>query len=151
MDEPRLNFLIRQVSQAFRGISQQRLAECMTSDPIRVLVNEFLESPDVPALFVREAKAAVPIEVSITPMRKTKEPMLYFAKISKGRVSEKGVAKELIYGDVLGDPIDHMAMISERVYHPIVSNEETAQVVMSLHYPSLDAVITDLRRRCGLR
>jgi dynein heavy chain len=128
MDEPRLAFLIKQISQAFRGISQQRLAECLTTDPLRVTVIEFLESSDVHSLFIKEIKGSIPVEVSISPMKHTKESVFYFIKLNKSRVSERDVSKELIYGDIMGDPIDHMAMVSERIYHPIVSNEETAQV-----------------------
>lgn len=128
MDEPRFAFLVRQVALAFRGLSQQKIAECLANEPLRASVLEFLDSSESQALFVRETKAGVPIEVSLTPPRRAKEPTLYFFKLVKGRVSERSFSRELLYGDMLGDPIDHMAFLAERVYQPIVGGEETAAV-----------------------
>lgn len=128
MDDPRVSFLVKHILQAFRSVSQQRLLECMSAEPLKHIVNAFLESPDVQTLFVKEARTAVPVEMYLqpTPSRASKDPLFYFVKLHAARVSEKDVAREVLYGDVTGDPVDHMSMLTEHVFHPIVSDEDTA-------------------------
>ena len=128
MDEPRVAFLFNHIGHEFRGISKQKLEECLGTESFKQNILEFFESPDVLALFVRETKGQHPIELSLQPIKNSKEPVLYFVKRFKGRVAEKNVSRQLLYGDLTGDPIDHMAMLSERVFHPIVSRDETAQM-----------------------
>ena len=149
MDEPRVAFLVRQVALAFRGLSQQRIADCLTSEPLRISVLEFLDGSESQALFVREAKAAAPVEVYLTPPKRTREPTLFFLKLVKGRVSDRFFSRELICGDMLGDPVDHLALLAERVYQPIVGSEDTAaawsEMIVRETRSNLDAFVSNVQ------
>ena len=61
------------------------------------------------------------MEVSEQPIRQGKSQLLYFVKLVKSQLSEDKIAQEIIYGDIYSDPLDHLAVVSERIYHSLVS------------------------------
>lgn len=88
-------------------------------------VTDFFESPETQAIFFRESKGSV--EIFDHPVKATKGALLYFVKLSKASITETNISKEVIYGDVMSDPLEALAALSQKVYHPIVNNKDAGQ------------------------
>ena len=127
MDEDaRLSFVYRQVVHAFRHIQIERIDEYFKGETIKRVVYDFLDNPDAQAIFFKEAKGS--IEVSDTPQKAAKGMLFYMVKLNKTSLGEESMAKEVVYGDVSSDPLEHLSTISERIFHPIVGSKKTLDV-----------------------
>ena len=58
-------------------------------------------------------------------MKSAKGGMFYIVKLNKNGLSDR-INKEVIFGDIHGDPLDHMASLAQRVYHPLVGSKSTS-------------------------
>jgi dynein heavy chain, axonemal len=114
-----------QVIQAFRNIQIEKINDYLGGDSAHRIIFDFLNSSDTPAIFFRENRNS--IEVSDVPT-KQKGQLLYFVKLVKSQISETKIANEVIIGDIYTDPLEHLAVLSEKIYHPIVASQETGQV-----------------------
>jgi dynein heavy chain, axonemal len=113
------------VIQAFRNIQIDKINDYLGGDSAHRIIFDFLNSSDTPAIFFRENRSS--IEVSDVPI-KQKGQLLYFVKLVKSQISETKIANEVIVGDIFTDPLEHLAVLSEKIYHPIVASQETGQV-----------------------
>ena len=96
------------------------------TDNYRVVINKFLDRPDVQAIFFRENKGL--LEVSDIPSKSSsRNPVFYVVKLHATKLTENRISEEVIYGDIAADPLEHMASLAEGVYAPIVSSKSTPQ------------------------
>lgn len=114
-----------QVIQAFRNVPIEKINDYLGGDSAHRIIFDFFNSSDTPAIFFRETRNS--IEVSDVPT-KQKGQLLYFVKLVKTQISETKIANEVIVGDIYTDPLEHLAVLSEKIYHPIVASKETGQV-----------------------
>jgi dynein heavy chain len=115
-----------QVSHAFRHVPVEKLAEAWASDFSRRSIVDFLEHPDTQTLFFKETKAS--IEISEFPPKefgKGKSTIFYVVKLNTAPVSTSRIMQEIIYGDITVDPLEHMATLAQKIYHPIVGSKAT--------------------------
>jgi dynein heavy chain len=119
----RFTFIFKQVAQFFRNIQVEKLKDYYNTDTAQRFLYDFLDNPESQAIFFKESKGS--IEISDVPV-KTKQPLFYVVKLSKSVVKEEKISKELIYGDISQDPLEHMAILSQRIFHPIIGSKETA-------------------------
>lgn len=92
---------------------------------MRKWVNEFLDEPECQAIFFREGKGS--IEVSDSPVRTGKTSIFYIVKLAKSSLSPGSIAKEIVYGDIGGEPLDSLSVLTERIYHPVVHSKDSVQ------------------------
>ena len=123
-DDARFKYIYRQVISAFRHIPVEKINEYWSSDLLKRVVYDFVDSPENQAIFFKESKGS--IEVSETANKNAKNVVFYVLKLNKGTVSETNIAKELVCGDIANDPLEHMAILSQRVFHPMVSSKESS-------------------------
>jgi dynein heavy chain len=91
----------------------------------RRIVFDFLDNVDSTAVFVKENRGS--IEVSDIPEKSLKSSLFYIVKLYKNQVSTTNFAREIVYGDITADPLDYVAVLSERIYHPLVSSRKISQ------------------------
>lgn len=125
-EDERFEFCLKQVQQAFRQIPTDKINEFWQSDGLRRYLYEFFENPESQAVFFKEKGGT--LDVSDQPVKAPKASLFYFVKLNKSPVSSTNISKEVIYGDIASDPLEHMATLTQRIYHPIVASRETAQV-----------------------
>lgn len=126
-EDVRIGFVYRQVVQAFRSIPVDKINEYFQGDNINRFLYDFLDNPETPAIFFREKRGS--IEASDVPSPVTsKGGCFYFVKIVKGQVTDSKIAQELLYGDIYTDPLEHLAILAEKIYHPIVGHKATGHV-----------------------
>jgi dynein heavy chain len=122
-DDSRVVYLHKQIVSAFRNVAIEKLNDYWKTDNVNRIIYDFLDNPDTEGLFVRESKGC--IEMSTTPQKSAKGGMFYIVKLSKIGCSDR-IAKEVIFGEIAGDPLDHMATLSQRVFHPLVGSKSCA-------------------------
>jgi len=125
-DDVRIRYIYRQVVAAFRVVPIERLNEYWNTDIVSRILYDFLDNPETQAVFFRENKGT--IEISDVPTKTARGVLFYIVKLNKSSVSEDKIHNELICGDIAGDPLEHLAAISQRIYLPIVSSGESAVV-----------------------
>jgi len=125
-EDGRFKYIYRQVVQAFRNVPVERLNEYWGGDTVRRVVFDFLDNAETQAIFFKEGKGS--IEVTDVPVKAPKSSLFYIVKLNKTAVSEDRIASELIFGDIANDPLEHMATLSQRIFHPIISSKESASV-----------------------
>lgn len=86
---------------------------------------EFLESSDVQAIFFREGKGS--LELLDSPVQSGKAQLFYLVKINKNPVALEKIATEIVYGDVAANPLEHMALLAQSVFVPIIGSKQTGQ------------------------
>jgi dynein heavy chain len=90
-------------------------------------VYDFLDNPETQAVFFKENKGT--IEISDTPCKAgVRGVLFYIVKLNKAAVSEDKIAKEIVCGDVGGDPLEHMATLAQRIYLPMLSSNDSTVV-----------------------
>ena len=62
------------------------------------------------------------------PVKSSKGSLFYMVKLNGNSLDASTMAKEVVYGDVGGDPLEHMATLAQRIYHPIVGCKESNSV-----------------------
>ena len=124
--DPRFKYIHRQVVQAFRNVPIERLNEYWGTEIVSRIVYDFLDNPEAQAIFFKEGKGS--IEISDVPNKTARNVLFYVVKLNKSAVSEDKIMHELIFGDVAADPLDHMASLSQRVFQPIVSSQDSPLV-----------------------
>jgi dynein heavy chain len=123
-DDERMDYLYRQIVSAFRSVPVERLNDYWRSDATYGIISDFLDNPDSEALFVKEGKGSIEISVSVPVQVKS---FFYILKLSKSTISSD-VGSEVIFGDLSGDPLDHMGTLAQRVYQPMVSADSCTRV-----------------------
>jgi dynein heavy chain len=103
-----------------------RVNEYFNGDICRHLVFEFLDNPEHQAIFFREGKGG--IEASDVPEKTPKGSLFYLVKLRKGAITETNIGKEIVYGEVMGDPIEYIATLTQKIYHPMISSKKTAKM-----------------------
>jgi len=122
----RVKFLFKQVSQAFRNFTVEKLTEFWKGENVERIVGDFLNNPETQAIFFKEGKSC--IEILETPEYAGKQQLFYVIKLKKTQISESKIGQEVIYGDILTNPLEHMASLAQRVFHPIVGSKEVGQM-----------------------
>lgn len=113
-----------QVSQVFRPLSVDKINDVFVSELSRSVIIRFLDRPDVQAIFFKESRGT--LEVSDMPSRSSlKSPVFYIVKLHGIRLTEGKISEEVIYGDIATDPLEHMALLAEDVYAPLVASKYT--------------------------
>jgi hypothetical protein len=88
------------------------------------VIIRFLDRPDVQAIFFKESRGS--LEVSDMPSRSSlKNPVFYIVKLHGIRLTEGKISEEVIYGDIATDPLEHMALLAEDIYAPLVASKYT--------------------------
>ena len=64
-DDPRVDYLYKQIVGAFRNVPIEKLNDYWRSDNVTRMVYDFLDNPDTEGIFVREVSGK--IEISLTP------------------------------------------------------------------------------------
>ena len=123
-DDVRMAYVHRQVSSHFRTIPLEKLNSVWNTDEVTRVVYDFLDNPDSEAIFFKEGKGS--IECSTEPVKPPKGSLFYMVKLNKSSLSEN-IGNEVIFGDIAADPLEHMATLSQRVFHPIVSSNDCAR------------------------
>ena len=123
-DDERINFLYRQVTQAFRTVSIDKLNDVWKNESTVRILYDFLDNADSEAIFFKEGKGS--IEVSYEPVKPPKGALYYVVKLNKQSISDN-IGNEVIFGDIAADPLEHMATLSQRVFHPMVSSQGCAR------------------------
>jgi len=101
------------------------LGEYWYGDYARRTIYEFLESTEMQAIFIKESKGS--IEIFDRPVKSAKSGIFYILKLEKRPLSEESIAREVIYGDISSDPLDHVSTLAERIFNPIVGSKECSQ------------------------
>ena len=114
------------MAQAFRHVTKEKLNDFWNSETVTRVIYDFLDNPDVQAVFIKDSKGS--LEILESPQGMGKAQLFYIVKLSKTQVSEKNLNKELVYGDITNNPLQHMASLAQRVYHPIVGRKHTTEV-----------------------
>lgn len=114
-----------QVIQAFRNVQVEKINDYFQGEAVRRIVFDFLDVPDMQAIFFRDAKNS--IEISDVPIRIPKGLIFFMVKLSKGQISENRIAEEIIYGDMSSDPLEHMASLTQKIFQPLVKSKEVGQ------------------------
>ena len=124
-DDARVEYVYRQVVSAFRTVPIERLNEYWGTEPVVRIMYDFLDNPDTEAIFVKEGGKSS-IEISTIPVKPPRGALFYMVKLNKAGLSDN-IGNEVIFGDIAADPLEHMATLSQRIYHPIVSSKDCAQ------------------------
>ena len=115
-----------QVVQSFRHITVEKINEFWNTEFVVRTIFEFLDNPENQVLFLKEGKGSLELLESPTGVGKTQ--LFYVVKLNKTQVSEENIAREVIYGEVAANPIEHMASLAQRVFQPIIGRKHTAEV-----------------------
>ncbi|KAJ1439145.1 dynein heavy chain and region D6 of dynein motor-domain-containing protein [Ochromonadaceae sp. CCMP2298] len=125
-DDARFKYLFKQISQAFRHITVEKLTEFWNTEHVVRNVYEFLDNPETQALFFREGKGS--LELTDTPVGMGKVQLFYVVKLNKAHVSDDNISSAVIYGEVSPNPLEHMAFLAQRIYHPLVGQRHAVEV-----------------------
>ena len=81
-------------------------------------------------MFFKEGKVVGTMEIFDAPqsLKGVKQNVLFVVKLNKIQVSQTRIAEEVIYGDLSQNPLEHMASLAQRVYHPIVESKGSGQL-----------------------
>eukprot|EP00605_Chrysophyceae_sp_TOSAG23-4_P001019 GSChrysophyteH1.ASY1.ANO1.1120.1 assembled CDS len=60
------------------------------------------------------------------PSKPARGSLFYVVKLNKSSLSDN-IGNEVIFGDIAADPLEHMATLSQRVFHPMVSSNDCAR------------------------
>jgi hypothetical protein len=125
-EDARFRYIHKAVIAAFRSVPVERLNEYWGSEVVNRVVYDFLDNPETQAVFFKENKGT--IEISDTPSKAgVRGVLFYIVKLNKAAVSEDKIAKEIVCGDVGGDPLEHMATLAQRIYLPAADYEAAAE------------------------
>jgi dynein heavy chain len=119
-------FLRTQVVHSFRHITLEKINEFWNNDLVARTVLEFLDNPESQAVFIKEGKGS--LELIESPTNVGKAHLFYVVKLNKTQVSEENISREIIYGEVAANPLEHMASLAQRVFQPVVGRRHTAEV-----------------------
>ena len=111
--------ILYQVSQAFRHFPASKLEKYFLDRNLRGSIFEFLDNTETQTLFFADymgilSTAQAPLEADCMNF--------YITKVVKGVVSSSEYSSDLIYGDVLPDPLSHLHIASKGLYHHVCSS-----------------------------
>eukprot|EP01038_Epipyxis_sp_PR26KG_P005405 gene5405-7492_t len=124
-EDGRVKYLHRQVSQAFRNVSVDKFNEFWRGDTVARLIHDFLDNPENQSIFFKESKGT--IEALDSPQFLGKGQVFYLVKLHKTQVSEGKIAEEIVYGDIVSNPLEHLASLSQRIFFPIVGSKKSVE------------------------
>ena len=113
------------MANAFRHIPTDKLHEFWSSEVVYRVIFDFLENPEIQAVYIKEGKGS--LEILDSPHMIGKVQIFYIVKLNKKQVSESKIMHELVYGDISANPFEHMASFSQRVFQPLVDSKGTLQ------------------------
>ena len=120
--DPRVEWMLKMLRTHFKArVKANVLKTFSISESCLGQVEEFFESHDVRVLYFAQL-SSTKMDVFTFAPKEMKGVVLYFMKLHTGSVPTDDFLREIIVGDMNGDPLLHLKQITQDIYMPLISN-----------------------------
>lgn len=119
-------WLFERILNTFKSITPEKFQVFCSSESTLSVVNTFIFSEST-SIFIYEIRGSLTIN-SIPPAQEKNLYVYYVLKLAPLPLSEAGFVNEVIFGDFIGSPLNHLNNTACNVYLPLLSNPSNREV-----------------------
>ncbi|KAI5737346.1 hypothetical protein M8J76_012600 [Diaphorina citri] len=136
--DPRLQFILGYLMRSMK-FKIEKWQKMLVTEEYKKPINDFLGKSPVRMLIITLSTSGVLQAMSTFPSQCKNKSAYFIKKKLDEPVSDQNVEASIIYGDLCAKPIDQLAVLTEEVFVPMLSNPYVHK-----NWPSM--VVTDVKK-----
>mmetsp|Transcript_25005 Transcript_25005/g.85566 ORF Transcript_25005/g.85566 Transcript_25005/m.85566 type:complete len:4525 (+) Transcript_25005:136-13710(+) len=118
--DTRMSWLSSRVCTSLK-CKEEKFSKLIATDEAAAHIVAFLDAPDVTRLVIFD-NGKGDLNASATPPAKFKKKSVFFIKLNKVPLTNENIGAEVIFGDFGEVPLEHLSLISQEVFLPLLCN-----------------------------